>query len=523
MREKEQNNLPYGWEQTSIGDAYRVIGGGTPSTKNDKFWGGSVPWITSADINGVREIDISKYVTQAGIENSTTNLVPERALLVVTRVGLGKIAIANQPICFSQDLQGLVQDPKLIFPEFSLYFLSFVLQRLKFEGRGTTISGLTKKQLMDTFFPLPPLNEQRRIVAKIEELFSELDKGVESLKTARAQLKTYRQAVLKHAFEGKLTAQWREENKDKLEPADKLLERIKSERETRYQQQLEDWQQAVKAWEDGGNEGKKKPGKPRKPSTIEPEGVELPVLPEEWTWEQIGNLNIDVFDGPFGSNLKTSDYVDEGVRVIRLENIGYLKFIENKLSYVTEEKYETIRRHTVHSGDIIFSSFIIDGIRVVILPPTIDCAINKADCFCVRVHGNTISNEFLTFFLSTRAAYKQIEADIHGIGRPRINTTQLKSFIVPICNPNEQLEIISQLSKKLSLVENIEGSIDSELQKSEALRQSILKKAFSGQLVPQDSNDEPASVLLERICAEKAAQATAKAKTKKKPKRKNAA
>ena len=104
-------------------------------------------------------------------------------------------------------------------------------------------------------FPLAPVAEQHRIVAKIEALFSELDKGVESLKTARKQLKVYRQAVLKHAFEGKLTAQWREENKDKLEPADELLARIQKEREARYQQQLADWKAAFKAWEAKGERG----------------------------------------------------------------------------------------------------------------------------------------------------------------------------------------------------------------------------------------------------------------------------
>ena len=93
-------------------------------------------------------------------------------------------------------------------------------------------------------------DEQRRIVAKIEELFSELDKGVESLKTARAKLNVYRQAVLKHAFEGKLTAQWREENKDKLETPEQLLARIKQEREARYGQQLQEWK-AAKEWEKG--------------------------------------------------------------------------------------------------------------------------------------------------------------------------------------------------------------------------------------------------------------------------------
>ena len=95
---------------------------------------------------------------------------------------------------------------------------------------------------------MPPINEQCRIVTKVEELYSELDKGIESLTIAREQLQNYRQAVLKHAFEGKLTEQWREENKDKLETADQFLARIMQEREVRYEKRLEVWKAAVDEW-----------------------------------------------------------------------------------------------------------------------------------------------------------------------------------------------------------------------------------------------------------------------------------
>ena len=135
------------------------------------------------------------------------------------------------------------------------------------------------------------------------------------------------------------------------------------------------------------------------------------------------------------------------------------------------------------------------------------------------MHGKLVRTDYLATFLSTRGAYKQIESEIHGIGRPRINTTQLKNFIVPVCSIAEQNEIMAELSKALSLILNAENTIDAELQKSEALRQSILKKAFSGQLVAQNPADEPASVLLECIRSEKA---TPKP-TAKKPKEKRRA
>ena len=126
---------------------------------------------------------------------------------------------------------------------------------------GTTRLKLTQSALRSIPISIPSMAEQRRIVTKIEELFSELDKAIESLKKARAQLATYRQAVLKHAFEGTLTAQWREENKDRLETPEQLLDGIRQQRARRYEQQLRDWQTAVKEWEESGRRGRK-PARP---------------------------------------------------------------------------------------------------------------------------------------------------------------------------------------------------------------------------------------------------------------------
>ena len=366
---------------------------------------------------------------------------------------------------------------------------------------------------------VPPSAEQRRIVAKIEELFSELDKGVESLTTAREQLKAYRQSVLKHAFEGKLHEDWRAQNADKLESPETLLERIKEEREERYKQALRDWETSVEKWKADGEEGKK-PAKPKRPKEIDPKNItedEQPNVSPDWGITRLGNLNCVVSDGPFGSNLKTSDYTATGVRVIRLENIGYGEFLENKRSYVSHQKYEQIKKHTVFPGTIIVSSFVTDGVRSCRVPEILERAINKADCFAVEISGNQSDRKFVALYLQTPQAFKQLDELIHGVGRPRINTTQLKEVHIPVCAPSEQKEIVRLLEEKLEVADVMEAEIDAALARADALRQSILKRAFSGQLVEQDPADEPASVLLERIRAEKekAAPKAKKRRTKK--------
>jgi type I restriction enzyme, S subunit len=160
--------------------------------------------------------------------------------------------IASTGFSVLRPAQGI--DPRFLF--YNCIYGEFV-NALSGAQYGVSYPAVKDEQVRAQYISLPPSNEQGRIVAKIEELFSELDKGIESLKTAREQLKVYRQAVLKHTFEGKLTADWREENQDKLETTEQLLGRIKQEHEAHYQRRLEEWKAAVKEWEAKGKKGKK--------------------------------------------------------------------------------------------------------------------------------------------------------------------------------------------------------------------------------------------------------------------------
>lgn len=388
-------------------------------------------------------------------------------------------------------------------------FLCHYLNYIRYEGHvtGTTRLKLTKSALIAIPVLVPPINEQRRIVEKIEALFDEIDKGVESLAAAKAALGLYRQSLLKAAFEGRLTAGWRAQNPDKLEAPQTLLARIREEREARYKADLAAWQEAVEAWLERGEEGQP-PSRPRAQKEVVPQHIigDAPqVAAQEWAHTRLGDLSLSVSDGPFGSNLKTNDYTSSGVRVIRLENIGYGEFIEDKKSFISQEKYETIKKHTVSVGAIVVSSFVTDRVRSCIVPPSIGLAVNKADCFAVENRGEMVQSALIAYFLQSPQVYDQLEGLIHGVGRPRINTTQLKELHFPVCAPEEQAEIVRILDTRLDAADRLATEIDTALTRADALRQSILKRAFSGQLVPQDPTDEPASALLARIQQERAA------------------
>jgi type I restriction enzyme S subunit len=451
-------NLRYGWACTSIGEIFDIKGGGTPPTDNLAFWDGSTPWMTSADIHGLKNIRLRKKITREAIENSATNCVPKGSIIVVTRVGLGKVAVAPTDLCFSQDCQALINNWTYLVPEFCLYYLSEAVQIFKYKNRGTTISGVTVKQLRELEFPIPPLPEQHRIVARIEELFTQLDAGVASLMKVQAQLRRYRQAVLKAAFEGRLTQEWREEHKGEIEPAEKVLKSIESERITSKDRVLKDrkFTDGTELFDQGTGWIDVRIG-----DVVEClDHMRIPVNKEERA-QRRGSIPY------FGANGRV-DWIDD--------------FIFNEPLVLVVEDETFVGREIPFSYKITGKSWVN----------------NHAHVLKPKTHVNIdFLNYSLMFYPFTKLT--------SGItGRRKLTKFALMNapFKLPLIR--EQNQIVSEIERHFSQIDHLENTIITSLRQADSLRQSILKRAFEGKLVPQDPNDEPASVLLERIKAEKA-------------------
>jgi type I restriction enzyme S subunit len=486
--------VPEGWELVPFSDLAinpknDIVDGPFGSNlKASEYTDSGVPILRLQNIKRNYFLDKNiKFVTQEKYEQLIRHTYKSGDILI-TKLGdpLGVACIA--PIIMGEGV--IVADivrARLPVEQIDTKYITYLInsplsiKQFKENTKGTTRQRVNLKFVRDLQLPIAPFAQQKRIVAKIEELFSHIDAGIVALNKTRKLLKQYRQSVLKAAVTGELTKQWREEKKDKLEPASELLERILKERDEEYARKVAVWETVLSEWKASGEQGKK-PAKPQKYKSLENNFTGLEKLPAGWCWTKLGNLSVDVFDGPFGSNLKSSDYVDDGVRVIRLENIGSLEFKDSKRTYVTEEKYQLLKKHTVSSGDIIFSSFVADGTRVVVLPDNVTKAINKADCFCVRAFGESIDENYLANFLSTHATYKRLKNQVHGATRPRINTSQLKELEVPVCPAEEQLEIVRLTKEKFESIERLENDIDLQLTKANKNKQSILASAYSGTL-----------------------------------------
>ena len=479
--------LPDGWVQAPVSEIYDIIGGGTPSTKVEEYWQGDIPWISSADIHGPRDIRPRRGITKSAIENSATNLVPAGSLIVVTRVGLGKVALVDTPICFSQDSQALVGSSDFVLPDYAIYYLSQAVQVFKYRSRGTTIAGVTKKQLADLPFALPPLSEQHRIVVEIETQFTRLDAAVAALERVQANIRRYKAAVLKAACEGRLVpteAELARAEGRTYEPADQLLARILAERRARWEAEH--------------------PGK-RYKEPAPPDTAALPELPEGWLWATVEQLAAyepnSITDGPFGSNLKTAHYTDSGPRVIRLQNIGDGEFYDEK-AHISHDHFETLRKHEVFAGDLVIAALGQSLPRACIIPAYVGPAIVKADCIRFKPHPSLGVAQYLNAALNSETLKRIAASTVHGVGRPRLNQQEVKSLPAPLPPFAEQQRIASEVERRLSVAAALEASVEAALARAGRLRQAVLKKAFEGRLVPQDPDDEPASVLLERIKAE---------------------
>ena len=523
------------WVNCQLGDVVTLRNG--YAFKSEEYQEQGVPIIRISDINdSVVEISNSKNIYQhEEFEKYTVNCGD--ILIAMSGATTGKFGIYKgvAKAYQNQRVGNLLLVSEANTNKKFVYYLLFSLKRrIEKDAYGGAQPNISGSKVEAIEIALPPLNEQHRIVAKIEELFSELDKGIENLKTARTQLKVYRQALLKHAFEGKLTAQWRADNQNKLETADALLKRIQQERTQRYQQQLADWEKSkspsvpllqsgktskiatpplVPHFEKGGLGGisgsaaglsKPKAPKPLPPLTAE-ELAELPELPEVWGWVKYGDLCSVVRNG-----ISAKPEGESGTPIFRISAVRPLFFDMTDIRFIDNTTGE-FDAYCLERGDLVFTRY--NGSRRYVGV----CAEYRSDekrlfpdkLVQTRVFSKNISTSYLEKALNSGASRKFVESKIRTTaGQSGVSGDDIKNIPVPFCSTDEQIQIVEELESKLSEVDQLDQTITTSLQQAEALRQSILKKAFSGQLVSQDPHDEPASALLARIKAERADVAT---------------
>ena len=230
-------------------------------------------------------------------------------------------------------------------------------------------------------------------------------------------------------------------------------------------------------------------------------------LPKEWEWAKLVSLSatvsVPMADGPFGSNLKSSHYTsDKEVRIIQLSNIGEDgQWKEANTKYTTFEHLKTIQRSEVKSGDLVIAKMMPAG-KAIITPNSEKAYVLSSDAVKL-VPNKSINSDLLLKFINSNTFREQVYVEVQGITRARTSLSKLKNYLVPIPPIEEQEKILVVLDKYYELISLVDNEQQSIQKLATQLKQKVLDVAMHGKLVPQDPNDEPASVLLEKIRAEK--------------------
>ena len=496
----ESYSIPKGWALPCIGDVAILLAGYGFPTEYQGQSEGDLPFFKVGDISEAwqrndRTLTKAKhYLTFDEAANLRAKPLPAGSVVfakIGAAISLNRRAILSQPSLIDNNCMGLAAQSELLDHTYLFYFTCTL--RLGESSRASVVPSLRKSDVEPISFPLPPLAEQSRIVAKIEELFSDLDAGVAALKRAKANLKRYRASVLKAAVEGKLTEQWRAKH-PATEPASALLARILKERRLKWEaDQLAKFAAA-----------KKEPPKYWKEKYVEPtppDTTGLPELPDGWCWARFGQLA--QFQN--GRAFPSKEYATQGEKLLRPGNLfadGTVRWSEKNSRFMPAEWSATYPNYVVRGNELVMNltaQSLADEFlgRICLTSPDESCLLNQRLARITPLDG--LDKRFALYLLKSSIFRRFVNGLNTGSLIEHMFTSQLEMCCVPLPPLDEQKEIVQEVERRFSIVEGNDVQLDSNLARATRLRQSILKRAFEGKLVPQDPKDESASALLERL------------------------
>ena len=468
-----EQQLPKGWKKTTLGEIATYVNG--RAFKPIEWSKTGIPIVRIQNLNNPNaEYNYYDGNIEEKYHIRNGDLLFAWSASLGAYIWKGKYAFLNQHIF-------KVLPKENIDKTFIYYLLDKVTNELYAKAHGSGMVHVTKGKFEATSVNIPPFDTQQAIVNKIESLFDEIDEGIGRLKTAAQQIQQYRQSLLKNAFNGELTKEWRSKHADALPSENELLAQIQTTREQHHAQQLADWQTAVSQWEQNGKEGKK----PSKPSTLKKlesieklNEIELTELPDGWFWERLGLMTLGV---EYGTSAKSQP---EGkVPVLRMGNMQNGKIDWADLVYSDND--EEIKQYLLKKGDVLFnrtnSPELVGKTSII---ETDEKAIFAG--YLIRINHLTeiTDGRYLTYFLNSMIAKKYgnfVKTD--GVNQSNINGQKLINYPFVFCSLEEQNEIADILEQKLTACDQLADELAKQLKQAELLKQAVLKAAFSGSLL----------------------------------------
>lgn len=436
------SDLPEGWSSARVEDVFESWGGATPSTGNRSYWGGKIPWVSSKDIKTWRINHGTDFITEKALKETRLRVCPKGSVLVVVRSGILAnslpIALADSELTINQDLKAFYSLVPMLNEWLALAFRAETPSILG-ENRkdGTTVQSIRFDELKELPLSVPPLAEQERIVARIEDLLPKVNASRARLAKVSKILKRFRQAVLAAACAGRLTEGWRERHLDVV-PATLLIEHLKRERQTQ------------------------KENEKKKPPEIAPIGVaDLPELPDTWVW---GTLDQLIIDGPQNGLYKPQDQYGQGVPIVRIDDFQddfIRKRDDLQKLHVTQEE---TRIYGLGPEDLLINRVNSPSHigKCLVVPQELCPAVFESNMMRMTL-ANQIEPRWIAAYLRSADGRARLTENAKwAVNQVSINQTDVRSTLVALPPAEEQHEIVRRIEALFKLADAIEKRVKAQ-------------------------------------------------------------
>ena len=489
--EEQPYKIPDNWIWTRLGEISKLSGGSGFPEKYQGFLDKNIPFYKVGSLKNIDDnfyIENSEnYIDENILDKIKAKLFPKNTIIfakIGEAIKLNRRAILKENSCIDNNLMALVSNSSCYFRY--VYFWLKKEDLYKY-SQATTVPSIRQSTLEELKFPLSPLNEQKRIVEKLDFLFEKTKRAKEIIEEIKVDIENRKISILDRAFKGVLTSKWRNENK--VSDVKELLKSINDEK--------------IKKWEEeclqAEKEGKKKP---KKLIIREVEDMIVPVdeqpykLPDSWVWVRLDNL-CEVKGGkriPKGEEFSNEKTKNVYLRVTDFDNYT---INQDKLKYISDDLAEKLKNYKISIEDLYLSIAGTIG-KVGIIPYELDKSFLTENAVKLTNLSNTINNKFLLNCFKTNFIQNLISNSITSSGQPKLAIFRIENFSIPLPPLEEQQEIVRILDEVLENENKVKELLELE-ERIDILEKSILNKAFKGELGTQNSDDEPAIELLKSI------------------------
>lgn len=483
-----EQQLPEGWEIKRLGDVLQIQNG--YAFKSVEFIKENpknthIPLIRQSQLVG-NTVDLSDcvFLDKKYLSDKKNYIVNKGDILIGMSGSIGKVSFYEdeRPALLNQRVGKLnLYNHDTFQKDFFAYLLINLEQSIIQTAKGMGVQNISSKDIEQLQIPIPPFEIQQAIVNKIESLFDEIDEGIGRLKTAAQQIQQYRQSLLKNAFNGELTKEWRSKHADTLPSKNELLAQIQTAREQHHAQQLADWQTAVSQWEQNGKVGKK----PSKPSSLSSVNIlsKDSELPENWLLTEAESICDFITKGT--TPPKNELFMKSGevpfLKVYNLTKNGKLDFTIEP-TFVSKETHNNfLNRSKVYPNDILMNIVGPPLGKVSLVPDDYpEWNINQA---IVIYRSIFVHSKFLANYLLAEKTIKLMSSQAKTTaGQHNLTLEICRNLPIPVCSLAEQTQIVAILESKLTACDQLAAELAKQLKQAELLKQAVLKAAFSGEL-----------------------------------------